>query len=73
MEPLSPVYTAPLFAPLHGELISLLEGLEPHDWARGTLARTSISAACRSAATDIGLSRGERSTATPIWLHFSMN
>lgn len=38
LEPLSPVYTAPLFEPLHNELISLLDGLAPHDWARPTLA-----------------------------------
>ena len=38
LEPLTPVYTAPLFAPLHDRLIELLEGLEPADWERPTMA-----------------------------------
>ena len=39
MEPLPPLYTAPLFAPLHAELLSLLRALTPEDWERPTLAR----------------------------------
>ena len=38
MEPLSPVYTADLFAPLGAELVSLLRGLGESDWTRPTLA-----------------------------------
>ena len=38
MEPLSPVYTADLFPPLHHELIDLLHGLVPADWERPTVA-----------------------------------
>ena len=38
LEPLTPVYTAPLFAPLHDRLIELLERLEPADWERPTMA-----------------------------------
>ena len=38
MEPISPLYTAELFVPLHDELIRLLEGLRPEDWTRPTLA-----------------------------------
>ena len=38
MEPLTPVYTADLYAPLHAELIGLLRGLDEADWARPTLA-----------------------------------
>ena len=40
IEPLAPLYTAQLFAPLHDELITLLERLEPGDWVRPTLAGT---------------------------------
>jgi hypothetical protein len=38
MEPLSPVYTADLFPPLHQELLALLRGLTPADWERPTVA-----------------------------------
>jgi len=38
MEPLTPIYTAHLFAPLHDELVELLEGFAPSDWMRPTLA-----------------------------------
>lgn len=38
MEPLTPVYTAPLFAPLHRELIALLRGLDADAWLRPTVA-----------------------------------
>jgi uncharacterized protein (TIGR03083 family) len=40
MDPLQPVYTAPLFKPLHEELIALLQSLQPADWARPTAAGT---------------------------------
>ena len=38
LEPLTPVYTAELFAPLHDELIRLLRGLDSADWNRPTVA-----------------------------------
>jgi len=38
MEPLTPIYTADLFSPLHAELIGLLRGLDERDWMRQTLA-----------------------------------
>lgn len=38
MEPLTPIYTAALFPPLHGELVDLLRGLHAEDWVRPTLA-----------------------------------
>jgi len=38
MHPLTPVYTADLFPPLHRELIALLRGLSPDDWERPTVA-----------------------------------
>ena len=38
MEPVTPIYTADLFAPLHAELVGLLRGLGDADWARPTLA-----------------------------------
>jgi uncharacterized protein (TIGR03083 family) len=38
MEPLTPIYTAPLFPPLHQELLALLRGLAPADWERPTVA-----------------------------------
>ena len=38
MEPLSFLYTAGLFPPLHHELIDLLRGLSPADWERPTVA-----------------------------------
>ena len=38
MEPLSPLYTADLFPPLHDALIDLLCGLAPADWERPTVA-----------------------------------
>src|SRR5512143_3368007 len=39
MEPLTPLDTRPLFAPLHAELMVLLTGLTPEEWERPTLAR----------------------------------
>ena len=39
LQPLLPVYTAALFRPLHGELLSLLTALSPADWERPTVAR----------------------------------
>jgi hypothetical protein len=38
MKPLSPIDTAPLFAPLHDQLMSLLDSLAPSDWTRATMA-----------------------------------
>lgn len=38
MEPLTPIYTAELFSPLHQELLALLRGLAPEDWERPTIA-----------------------------------
>ena len=38
MEPLSPVLTADLFAPLSAELVALLRGLGESDWTRPTIA-----------------------------------
>ena len=38
MKPLAPLYTAGLFPPLHAELITLLQGLNPEDWERPTVA-----------------------------------
>ncbi len=38
LEPLTPVYTAELFPPLHQELLALLRGLAPADWERPTVA-----------------------------------
>jgi len=38
MEPLTPLYTADLFAGLNEELIALLHGLSPEDWERPTVA-----------------------------------
>jgi uncharacterized protein (TIGR03083 family) len=38
LEPLTPIYTAALFAPLHDELIRLLRGLDDADWNRQTVA-----------------------------------
>ncbi len=38
LEPVGPIDTAPLFAPLHGELIALLRGLGDDDWLRPTIA-----------------------------------
>lgn len=38
LEPLTPVYTADLFPPLHQELLALLRGLAPADWERPTVA-----------------------------------
>ena len=38
MRPLEPLYTAALFPPLHQELLALLGGLAPDDWARATVA-----------------------------------
>ena len=37
-EPLEPIDTAPLFPGLHGELITLLRGLDAADWSRPTVA-----------------------------------
>ena len=38
MEPVTPVYTAALFPPLHQELLALLRGLSAEDWERPTVA-----------------------------------
>jgi uncharacterized protein (TIGR03083 family) len=38
MMALEPIRTAPLFAPLHAELVTLLRGLDRADWERPTLA-----------------------------------
>lgn len=38
MEPLRPIDTRPLFAPLHAELMTLLRGLDDADWTRPTVA-----------------------------------
>jgi uncharacterized protein (TIGR03083 family) len=38
VEPLSPLYTADLFPPLHRELLALLRGLTPADWERPSIA-----------------------------------
>ena len=38
MKSLQPEYVAPLFAPLHGELIAVLRRLGPEDWERPTVA-----------------------------------
>jgi len=38
LERLTPSYVADLLAPLYGELIDLLRGLEPADWERPTVA-----------------------------------
>jgi hypothetical protein len=38
MEPLTPLYTAALFPPLHRELMALLRGLPASDWERPTIA-----------------------------------
>jgi uncharacterized protein (TIGR03083 family) len=37
MEPVAPILTAHLYAPLHDELITLLGGLAPADWRRPTV------------------------------------
>jgi hypothetical protein len=38
MEPVTPIYTADLFAPVYAELIRLLRGFDERDWMRRTLA-----------------------------------
>ena len=38
MEPLTPIYTAGLFQPLHAKLLALLRGLGTADWDRPTIA-----------------------------------
>ena len=38
LEPVAPLHTAHLFAPLHRELMALLRGLSPDDWLRPTVA-----------------------------------
>jgi hypothetical protein len=38
LEPLTPVYTAELFAPLSAELVALLRGLGESDWTKPTVA-----------------------------------
>lgn len=38
MQPLTPIYTAPLFPPLHRELVSLLRGLDAAAWLLPTVA-----------------------------------
>jgi uncharacterized protein (TIGR03083 family) len=40
LEPLPPLYTAGLLAPLHGELMSVLRALGPAEWERPTIAGT---------------------------------
>jgi uncharacterized protein (TIGR03083 family) len=37
LEPMQPVFVSELFLPLHGELITLLRGLDASDWDRPTL------------------------------------
>ena len=39
MQPLQPIDTRHLFAPLHAELMALLRALAPDDWNRPTIAR----------------------------------
>ena len=39
MQPIEPVDTRHLFAPLHGELMALLRSLAPDDWTKPTIAR----------------------------------
>lgn len=38
MQPLTPVYTAPLLRPLLAELLELLRGLSPEQWEAPTVA-----------------------------------
>jgi uncharacterized protein (TIGR03083 family) len=38
VEPVGPIETAQLFAPLHAELVRLLRGLAPEDWDQPTVA-----------------------------------
>ncbi|HET9983145.1 MAG TPA: maleylpyruvate isomerase N-terminal domain-containing protein [Longimicrobiales bacterium] len=38
MQPLTPVYTAPLFPPLHRALVVLLRGIDAAAWQRPTVA-----------------------------------
>jgi hypothetical protein len=38
LEPLAPIFTAPLFPDLNRELVTLLRGLDDADWARPTVA-----------------------------------
>ena len=38
LEPIAPILTAPLFLPLHAELLALLRSLGPGDWERPTSA-----------------------------------
>lgn len=38
MDPMTPLYTAELFAPLHARLEALLRGFTPEDWERPTVA-----------------------------------
>ena len=38
LDPLTPIYTAELFAPLHDELMRLLRSLDDADWNRQTIA-----------------------------------
>jgi hypothetical protein len=38
LRPLLPIDTAPLFGPLQGHLLALLEGLAPDEWHRATMA-----------------------------------
>lgn len=38
MKPVEPILAAPLFAPLHRELVALLRGLSPEEWERPTAA-----------------------------------
>jgi hypothetical protein len=45
MEPVTPIYTAELFSPLHQELLALLRGLAPVDWERPIRVRIEGDAA----------------------------
>lgn len=38
LQPLAPIHTAPLFGPLHRQLMALLRGMTPDDWLRPTVA-----------------------------------
>lgn len=43
LRPLPPLDTAPLFPPLHSELVALLRGLSDDDWLRSTVADASLT------------------------------
>lgn len=42
LSPLTPIDTRPLFRPLSTELVTLLRGLKPEDWAKPTVAGTWV-------------------------------